>query len=129
VATDYLRVFLAAMQVKYRIHVPIGSWRAPVPLPEGQDYFAAMKCAVNMSFVNRQVILHRIREVFSEVFGKDPKDIGMRQVYDVSHNTAKIERHVFGGNRGNCSCTGRGDPGVRSGCRGSPMSTGRPASR
>ena len=56
-----------------------------------------MKCAVNMSFVNRQVILHRIREVFSEVFGKDPKDLGMRQVYDVSHNTAKLERHVFEG--------------------------------
>ena len=29
-----------------------------------------MECAVNMSFANRQVILHRIREVFSEVFAE-----------------------------------------------------------
>ena len=98
VATDYLRIFVAAMHGKYRIHVPDRELAcAPFRSPEGQDYFAAMKCAVNMSFANRQVILHRIREVFSEVFGKDPKDLGMHQVYDVSHNTAKIERHVFEG--------------------------------
>ncbi len=98
VATDYLRVFLAAMRGKYGIHVPDRELAcAPFRSPEGQDYFAAMNCAINMSFANRQVILHRIREVFSEVFGKDPIDLGMRQVYDVSHNTAKIERHVFEG--------------------------------
>jgi len=89
-----------------------------------------MKCAVNMSFVNRQVILHRIREVFSEVFGKDPKDLGMRQVYDVSHNTAKIERHVFEGKPRELLVHRKGRPGRSvQGWRGSPMSTGRPASR
>ncbi len=98
VATDYLQVFLAVMGGKYGIQVPDRELAcAPFRSPEGQDYFAAMKCAVNMSFANRQVILHRIREVFSEVFGKDPKDLGMRQVYDVAHNTAKLERHVFEG--------------------------------
>ena len=56
-----------------------------------------MKCAINMSFANRQVILHRIREVFSDVFHKDPEDMGLRQVYDVSHNTAKIEKHRVDG--------------------------------
>ncbi|PLZ75982.1 RtcB family protein, partial [Fischerella thermalis] len=40
--------------------------------PEGQAYFAAMKCGINMSFANRQVILHRIREVFSEILGRSP---------------------------------------------------------
>ena len=54
-----------------------------------------MKCAVNMSFANRQVILHRVREVFSVVFGKSPDDLGIRQVYDVTHNTAKLEEHVI----------------------------------
>ena len=38
--------------------------------PEGQDYFAAMQCGVTMSFANRQVILHRIREVFASVLGR-----------------------------------------------------------
>jgi tRNA-splicing ligase RtcB len=56
-----------------------------------------MKCAINMSFVNRQVILHRIREAFSEVFHKDPSELGLHQVYDVAHNTAKLEKHAVDG--------------------------------
>jgi tRNA-splicing ligase RtcB len=56
-----------------------------------------MKCAVNMSFTNRQVILHRIREVFSDYFHKSPEDLGLRQVYDIAHNTAKLETHEIDG--------------------------------
>src|SRR5205814_10135453 len=65
--------------------------------PEGRNYFAAMKCGLNMSFANRQVILHRIREVFSEVFDRSAEDLGMQMIYDVAHNTAKLERHVVDG--------------------------------
>lgn len=98
VATDYLKVFLKVMEKKYGITVPDRELAcAPFLSPEGQDYFAAMNCAINMSFANRQVILHRVREVFSEVFHKDPVDLGMHQVYDVAHNTAKLERHPVGG--------------------------------
>lgn len=50
-----------------------------------------------MSFANRQVILHRVREVFSQVFGRSAEDMGMHQVYDVAHNTAKLERHLVNG--------------------------------
>jgi tRNA-splicing ligase RtcB len=97
VATDYLQVFLKVMDKKYGIRIVDRELAcAPFRSPEGQDYFAAMKCAVNMSFVNRQVILHRIREVFSDVFGKDPAELGMHQVYDVAHNTAKLEMHRVG---------------------------------
>jgi tRNA-splicing ligase RtcB (3'-phosphate/5'-hydroxy nucleic acid ligase) len=98
IATDYLQVMLDTMEEKYGISV-IDRELACVPFlsPEGQDYFAAMKCAVNMSFANRQVILHRVREVFSDVFGKSPEDLGIRQVYDVTHNTAKLERHLVDG--------------------------------
>src|SRR5256885_13354269 len=56
-----------------------------------------MKCGLNMSFANRQVILHRIREVFSQVFGRSAEELEMRMVYDVSHNTAKLEKHVVDG--------------------------------
>jgi tRNA-splicing ligase RtcB len=52
-----------------------------------------------MSFANRQVIQHRIREVFSETFGRDPDELGISNVYDVSHNTAKIESHEVRGER------------------------------
>lgn len=98
VATDYLQIFLRVMEKNYGIKILDRELAcAPFRSPEGQDYFAAMKCAINMSFVNRQVILHRIREVFSDVFGKDPKDLGLHQVYDVAHNTAKLEKHNVGG--------------------------------
>jgi tRNA-splicing ligase RtcB len=52
-----------------------------------------MACAVNMAYANRQLILYRIRRVFAEVFGRSPESLGMRQVYDVCHNTAKLETH------------------------------------
>jgi tRNA-splicing ligase RtcB len=98
VATDYLQVFLKVMTTKYGIKIldrELAS--APFHSPEGQDYFAAMKCGINMSFANRQVILHRIREVFSAIFKRDPKDLGMDMVYDVAHNTAKLEQHRVNG--------------------------------
>lgn len=98
VATDYLRLFLKVMEKKYGIKILDRELAcAPLSSKEGQDYFAAMKCAINMSFANRQVILHRIREVFSEVFRKDPAELGLHQVYDVAHNTAKLETHTVGG--------------------------------
>ncbi|MBO0351127.1 RtcB family protein [Phormidium pseudopriestleyi FRX01] len=98
VATDYLQVFLKVMESKYGIHILDRELAcAPFNSPEGQDYFAAMKCGLNMSFANRQVILHRIREVFSDVFGRSAEALGMHQVYDVSHNTAKLEEHIVDG--------------------------------
>lgn len=98
VATDYLQLFLKVMEKKYDIRILDRELAcAPLSSPEGRNYFAAMKCAINMSFINRQVILHRIREVFSEVFRKDPADLGLHQVYDVAHNTAKLEDHVVDG--------------------------------
>jgi tRNA-splicing ligase RtcB len=56
-----------------------------------------MCAAANMSFANRQVIQHRVIEVFSEVLGRGPGSLGLRNVYDVSHNTAKLESHRIHG--------------------------------
>jgi len=98
VATDYLQVFLKVMQTKYGIKIldrELAS--APFDSPEGRNYFTAMKCAINMSFANRQVIVHRIREAFSDLFGRSAEDLGMHMVYDVAHNTAKLERHTVDG--------------------------------
>ncbi len=100
VATDYLQTFLSVMERKYGIRILDRELAcAPFHSPEGQNYFSAMKCGINMSFVNRQVILHRIREVFSSIFHKDPADLGMDMVYDVAHNTAKLETHVVNGKK------------------------------
>ncbi|GAB4377536.1 MAG: RtcB family protein [Elainellaceae cyanobacterium] len=98
VATDYLQSFLKVMESKYGIKILDRELAcAPFHSPEGQAYFSAMKCGINMSFANRQVILHRIREVFSQVFGRSPEDLGMHMVYDVAHNTAKLEQHLVDG--------------------------------
>ena len=100
VATDYLKVFLDVMEPKYKINIRDRELAcAPFQSQEGQDYFAAMKCGINMSFANRQTILHRIRESFSQVFGKPAEDLGLKQVYDVAHNTAKLETHIVDGKK------------------------------
>jgi tRNA-splicing ligase RtcB len=97
VATDYLHAFLRAMPAKFGLPVIDRELAcAPFASPEGRAYYAAMCCAANMSFANRQVILHRIREVFAEVFGRNADELGIEQVYDVAHNTAKVERHGAG---------------------------------
>ncbi|MEM4310793.1 MAG: RtcB family protein [Nitrososphaerales archaeon] len=98
VATDYLQIFLNVMERKYRIKILDRELAcAPFNSPEGQDYFEAMKCGINMSFANRQTILHRVREVFSKIFNSDPEKLGLRMVYDVAHNTAKLEEHCIDG--------------------------------
>jgi tRNA-splicing ligase RtcB len=98
VATDYLQTFLKVMDSKYGIKILDRELAcAPFNSPEGQAYFTAMKCGVNMSFANRQVILHRIREVFARIFGRSARELGMNMVYDVAHNTAKLEQHNVDG--------------------------------
>jgi tRNA-splicing ligase RtcB len=98
VATDYLNVFLNVMESKYGIKILDRELAcAPFNSPEGQDYFSGMKCGVNMSFANRQTIVHRLREVFSEIFKTDAEKLGMKQVYDVAHNRASLEKHLVDG--------------------------------
>jgi tRNA-splicing ligase RtcB len=96
VASDFLKVFERAMQ-RYGITVKDQQLAcAPFRSPEGQDYFAAMNCAANSAFANRQVITHQIRETFSRVFGRSAEELGMHIVYDVAHNIAKVERYPEG---------------------------------
>ncbi|MBI4629377.1 MAG: RtcB family protein, partial [Candidatus Rokubacteria bacterium] len=70
---------------------------APFRSPEGQAYFGAMTAAANTAFANRQLIAHRVREVMARVFGRDPRALGLSMVYDVCHNTAKVERYPVDG--------------------------------
>jgi tRNA-splicing ligase RtcB len=67
---------------------------APVRSPLGRQYYRSMCAAVNYAFANRQMIAHWVRDVFTRVMGSAQ---GMRQVYDVCHNVAKIERHMIEG--------------------------------
>jgi len=94
VASDALQAFLRAMPRKFGLEVIDRELAcAPFDSREGRDYYRAMCCAANMSFANRQVILHRVREVFSDVLRQPAEALDIRTVYDVAHNTAKVERH------------------------------------
>jgi tRNA-splicing ligase RtcB len=65
----------------------------------GMRYYNAMACAANYAWANRQILLHRSREVFSKVFGIGPRDLNMDLVYDVCHNIAKKEEHIIEGKK------------------------------
>lgn len=108
IASDYIDMFLPLMKRKFGIDLPDRDLAcAPFQSAEGQAYFAAMKCGINMSFANRQVILHRIPEVFSDAVGRDSHELGMRMIYDVAHNTAKLEAHAVADERAACSSTAK----------------------
>jgi tRNA-splicing ligase RtcB len=63
----------------------------------GQRYYGAMNAAANFGFVNRQIIVSSIRGVFGEVFQRDPHEMGMKTVYSLAHNIARVERHRVDG--------------------------------
>jgi tRNA-splicing ligase RtcB len=92
VASDYIEL----MENKYGIQgLPDRELiNAPVRSPMGQQYYRSMSAAVNYAFANRQMIAHWVRDVFARVMGSSR---GMRQVYDVCHNVAKMELHVIEG--------------------------------
>lgn len=93
ICTDYSKSLLQAAE-KYKLNLPSkGLACAPVNSQEGKDYYAAMACAVNFAFSNRQIIMHDIIQAFSDVLGESPRSLGMRLVYDVAHNIAKWEDH------------------------------------
>ena len=97
VCDDYLKTMSAAAK-RYGIELPDRQLAcAPVQSPEGESYLAAMACAANYAWANRQCITHWARESFMKVFSKSPRDLDMRLIYDVAHNIAKIEKHQIEG--------------------------------
>ncbi len=99
VCDDYLKTMGPAVR-KYGIELPDRQLAcAPVKSAEGQAYLAAMACAANYAWANRQCITHWTRQALSSIFGRRPRELGLRQVYDVAHNIAKIEEHAVDGKR------------------------------
>ena len=72
---------------------------AMIQSEQGMRYYNAMACGANYAWANRQILLHRSRDVFSKVFGIGPRDLQMNLVYDVCHNIAKKEEHVIDGKK------------------------------
>ena len=70
---------------------------APAGSDLAEEYYRAMGAAINFAWVNRQLITHRTRQAFEEVFDTDWGDLGMELLYDVAHNIAKKETHDIDG--------------------------------
>jgi tRNA-splicing ligase RtcB len=66
---------------------------------QGRRYLAAMACAANYAWANRQIIMHWTRETLLKALSMSPKELGMKLLYDVCHNIAKIEPHTVDGER------------------------------
>ena len=97
VCTDSLKVIGAASD-RYGVRLPDRQLAAvPVESPEGHTYLGAMRAAANFAWANRQCLAHWTRLAFQQVFGRSWRQLGMAQVYDVSHNMAKIEEHMVDG--------------------------------
>ncbi|TXF11090.1 RtcB family protein [Pelomicrobium methylotrophicum] len=96
IGTDYL-VTLARAASRLGIDLPDRELAcAPIKSPEGQQYLGAMNAAINCALANRQILTHLAREAFRRVVPGARLDT----LFDVSHNTCKVERHrVNGGER------------------------------
>ena len=96
IGTEFLkRMAVAAAQ--HGIQLPDRELAcAPIHSEVGQDYLGAMRAAINCALANRQILTHLVRQVFHRMLPQ----ARLTLLYDVSHNTCKIEEHrVDGGTR------------------------------
>jgi len=93
IGTDYL-VTLAKAAGRLGVVLPERELAcAPIKSPEGQQYIGAMNAAINCALANRQILTQLARDAFSEVFPGE----NLETLFDVSHNTCKIEKHRVDG--------------------------------
>jgi tRNA-splicing ligase RtcB len=89
IGTDFLkRMAIAAGQ--HGIHLPDRELAcAPIGSDVGQEYLGAMRAAINCALANRQILTHLVRGVFRHMLPQARLPL----LYDVSHNTCKVEEH------------------------------------
>ncbi len=95
IGTDYL-VSLAKAAGRLGIVLPDRELAcAPIESPEGQQYLGAMNAATNVALANRQILAAMTRRVFAHFF----PHARLETLFDVSHNTCKVEEHDVAGHR------------------------------
>ncbi len=95
IGTEYLRD-MAIAAPSYGIDLPDRELAcAPLDSPLGRDYLGAMRAGINCAFANRQIVHHLTRRAFAEVLPAASLEL----LYDVSHNTCKLEEHRADGRR------------------------------
>jgi tRNA-splicing ligase RtcB len=95
VGTEFLRE-MGLQAARYGIELPDRELAcAPIQSPLGEKYLGAMRAAINCALANRQIITHLVRQAF----GKVVPTANLVVLYDVSHNTCKVEQHVIDGHK------------------------------
>jgi tRNA-splicing ligase RtcB len=93
IGTEFLRR-MAISASQYGIALPDRELAcAPIHSDVGEEYLGAMRAAINCALANRQILTHLLRQVMAEVLPK----ARMPLLYDVSHNTCKVETHDVDG--------------------------------
>jgi tRNA-splicing ligase RtcB len=93
IGTEFLRE-MAITAHTYGINLPDRELAcAPIKSEAGQRYIGAMRAAINCALANRQIIGHLAREVFHRFW----PGIELPLMYDVSHNTCKMETYEIEG--------------------------------
>ncbi len=93
IGSDYLRDMVVAAE-RFGIALPDRELAcAPVDSDLGRAYLGASRAATNCAFANRQILTHLTRGVFAEIVPAARLEL----LFDVSHNTCKVERHVVDG--------------------------------
>jgi tRNA-splicing ligase RtcB len=91
ICTDYVRRFDQALR-SYGLMLPDRQLScAPASSDDGKAYLAAMACAANYAWANRQAMGHQVRKILAKLCKVQASQI--RVVYDVAHNIAKVEEH------------------------------------
>lgn len=95
IGTDYLRR-MAIEAPKHGIDLPDRELACvPIQSPTGRAYLGAMRAAINCALANREIITDLVRKVMADVLPQ----ADVKVLYDVSHNTCKVEEHLIGDKR------------------------------
>jgi tRNA-splicing ligase RtcB len=130
IGTEFLRE-MAVAAAGFGIALPDRELAcAPIRSEVGERYLGAMRAGINCALANREIITHIARETFARRLPK----ARLTLLYDVSHNTCKVERHgtdgaekeLFVHRKGATRALGPGHPDLPNGLKpvGQPVLIG-----
>jgi tRNA-splicing ligase RtcB len=97
IGSEYLKEMVVAAEASGIVLPDRELACAPINSEVGQRYFGAMRAAINCALANREILGHYARRVFAHFF----PGCELPLLFDVSHNTCKVETHAVDGKRRN----------------------------
>ncbi len=93
IGTEYLKEMVIAAEAAGIVLPDRELACAPILSDVGKRYLGAMRAATNCALANREILGHFARRVMRHFF----PGIEMPLLFDVSHNTCKVETHMVAG--------------------------------